>query len=286
MSSTVERLRSAVNDGRVVSGLRRRLPVRRRTSKVKLDASSMADRWDREWIAYFHRAPDYFIDCSTPNENSQRRVDRVRAGVTSQSSSQVSPVGAANPVWDIWAIACLAGEIVDRDVADLGCGAGGIGKTIGYVARSYLGIDYSPLALRVAQLVSPKRCDYLVRTDADGLARRRGTVDTAFSRSVFIHQNFQQAVELATLAAELLREDGILAADFHRPDVDDRGEFVKPPRPAKGDLDVERPTVGFYFTDDEIGEVGRAAGLTLEQIIDAPERNWRVARYRKRSTPS
>lgn len=241
----------------------------------------MADRWDREWIAYFRRAPEYFDDFSSPTDESARRVERVRSAVIGPIDDLCTPVDDRNPVWKLWAIGCLPTEIVDRDVADLGCGAGGIGRTIGYVAGSYVGVDYSPLALRVAQLVSPPHCRYLVRTDAAALARFAGTVDTAFSRSVFIHQNFQQAVDLVSLAAGLLRDGGVLAADFYRPELDESGALKKPLRPAKGDLQREAPSVSFYFSDAEIGEVAGAAGMTLEEIIDAPERNWRIARFRK-----
>jgi SAM-dependent methyltransferase len=249
--------------------------------RVRLDAGSMAERWDKEWIAYFRRAPEYFDDFSAPNGDSRRRVQRVRAALGQAFDSADGPVDPVNPVWAMWAIACYPREIVDRRVADLGCGAGGIGRTLGYVAREYVGIDYSPLALRVAQLVSPAGCTYIARSDMAAIAQHRNTIETAFSRSVFIHQNFQQAVELATVAANLLVDGGVLAADFHRPEIDDSGAFVRPPRLAKGQLDADRPTVGFYFTDVEIAEVGAASGLTLEAIIDAPERNWRIARYRR-----
>ena len=219
----------------------------------------MAERWDREWITYFRRGSYFFVDCSCRTMKRGGASSRVRAALRPSGSTSVVPVSAANPVWDIWAIACLPEEIADRDVADLGCGPGQLGRTISYVTRSYLGVDYSPLALRVAQLVSPPQAEFVVRTDADGLARRRGSVDTAFSRHVFIHQNFQQAVELAQVAADLLRGGGVLAVDFHRPEVDGNGEFLKPPWLAKGDLDPEHPSRGFYFTDAEIAEVGRAA---------------------------
>jgi SAM-dependent methyltransferase len=283
MALTVERVRSAVAT-RLPTSVRRRFPGTRQGGKIKLDAWSMAERWDREWITYFRRGPYFFVDCSEPNDETRRDVEQVRAALRRGGDSPVAPVSAANPVWDIWGIACLPEEIADRDVADLGCGPGQLGRRISYVTRTYLGIDYSPLALRVAQLVSPTQAEFVVRADTDTLAQRRGSVDTAFSRHVFIHQNFQQAVELAQVAADLLRGGGILAVDFHRPEVDDKGEFLKPPWLAKGDLDPEHPSRGFYFTDDEIADVGRAARLTLEEIIDAPERDWRIARYRKPSS--
>jgi SAM-dependent methyltransferase len=279
---TVHRVRSAVAT-RLPTSVRRRNPATHRGGTIKLDASSMAERWDREWITYFRRGSYIFVDCSIPNDETRRCVERVRAALRPSGSVSVVPVSAANPVWDIWTIACLPEEIADRDVADLGCGPGQLGRTISYVTRSYLGVDYSPLALRVAQLMSPPQAEFVVRADADGLARRRGSVDTAFSRHVFIHQNFQQAVELAQVAADLLRGGGVLAVDFHRPEVDSNGEYLKPPWLAKGDLDPEHPSRGFYFNDAEIAEVGNAARLTLEEIIDAPERNWRIARYRKPS---
>lgn len=255
--------------------------ISRHQSKVRLDTGSMADRWDREWIAYFRRAPEYFDDFSTPNDDVGRRVESVRAALALPFDSCSGPVDPDNPVWSIWAIGCHPSEIADRDVLDLGCGAGGIGRTISYVSKNYLGVDYSPLALRIAQLVSPARCGYVVRTDQAALALHHDSFDTAFSRSVFIHQNFQQAVDLTTLAAGLLREGGVLAADFYRPERDEHGTLRKTLRPAKGELDPAQPSVSFFYTDGEIEEVGTAAGLALEAIIDAPERNWRIGRFRK-----
>jgi SAM-dependent methyltransferase len=248
---------------------------------VRLDPGSMADRWDKEWIGYLRRAPGYLDDFSVPNDTVRRNVERVRAAVALPFDSVRGPVDPANPVWTLWAIGCRPNEIADRDVLDLGCGAGGIGRTISAVTRSYLGVDYSPLALRIAQLVSPPHCRYVVRSDSEALAAHRNSIDTAFSRSVFIHQNVQQAVELATLAAGMLRPGGLLAVDFYRPERDDHGELLKPLRPASQDLDPDQPSVSFFYTDAEIGEVGAAAGLALEAIIEAPERNWRIARFRR-----
>ena len=261
--------------------VRKRPNVLQSRSKVRLDPGSMAERWDREWIPYFRRAPEYFDDFSAPNDDVRRRIERVNGALTTPFDSERGPVDPDNPVWSIWAIGCRPGEIVDRDLVDLGCGAGGIGRTISYLSRSYLGVDYSPLALRVAQLVSPASCEYVVRTDQATLARRADSFDTAFSRSVFIHQNFQQGVDLAALAACLLRSGGVLAVDFYRPERDEHGALRKPLRPAKGLLDPAQPSVSYFYTDAEIDEVGKAAGLTLEAIFEAPERNWRIGRFRK-----
>lgn len=241
----------------------------------------MAERWDREWINYFRRAPEYFEDYSSPNAESDRRAELVRRAAMDANGDTSALIDERNPVWKLWAIGCLPAEIVDRSVADLGCGAGGIGRTLGYVVQRYVGVDYSPLALRVASLVSPPQCTFVVRTDPGALDQFAGSIDTAFSRSVFIHQNYPQAVDLASLAAGLLKPGGLLAVDFHRPEVDENGAFTKPPRPARGELERDAPSVGFYFTDAEIAEVGTAAGLTLESITDVPERNWRIARFRR-----
>ena len=239
------------------------------------------ERWDKEWIAYFRRAPNYFDDFSTPNADSRRRVARVAAAVGTTFDGARGPVDESNPVWSIWAIGCHPAEISGRAVADLGCGAGGIGRTLGYVADSYLGIDYSPLALRVATLVSPPSCRYVLRSSRGELRRAAGSVDTAFSRSVFIHQNFDQAVELATLAAGLVKPGGVLAVDYRRPDTDEQGNHLEPPRSARSPLLRGFPSASYYFTDDEIAEVGDRAGLALDAIIEVPERSWRIARYRR-----
>lgn len=243
----------------------------------------MGTRWDKEWISYFRRAPDYFQDYSFPNNEIQKRIKAVETAIENDLNlKNQGIVHKDNPIWTIWGIAAYPSEIRNKQIADLGCGPGGIGRTLGYVAKHYLGLDYSPLALRVGELVSPDTCTYLVRHKVEEIEKYFSTRDIVFSRSVFIHQNFDQAVELATLGGNLLKSGGVLVADFFLPnkdmyDPEQRGIS----RFAKQDLDTDRPTVGFYFTHEELHEVAKACSLKLESITANSEKQWNIVRFRK-----
>jgi len=241
--------------------------------------SAMADRWDHEWIKYFRRSPDYFVDNSKIDTDVRARIDAVKGAV----SRPVDLLSASNPVWRIWAVAVYPQEIWQRAVADLGCGPGAIGRTMGHVTRHFLGVDFARLPLHVARIISPPTCTYVSRYEIEELAKFYGTRDVVFSRNVFIHQNYEQARQLAAVGAMLLKPGGILAADFFDPSNKD----VRDPkqrgisRLAKDDLDQDRPTVGYYFEQHEIQEIARDCGLKVEMIERVPERNWRIVRMRR-----
>jgi SAM-dependent methyltransferase len=243
----------------------------------------MAERWDTEWIEYFRRAPNYFENHARPTEDAEDRASLVRIGTQDESAWNVDQIATdMNPVWAIWKVAALPSEIWQQSVVDLGCGAGGIGRTLGYCSQDYLGLDYSPLAVHVANLVSPPSCTYAVRFELEKIAGRLSRYDVAFSRKVFIHQNFDESVSLAGLAASLLRPGGLLIADFYHPSKDmsnaaSRGRS----RLAKDELDDELPSIGFYYTDEELEELASRVGLVVEHSILVPRDEWKIVRFRK-----
>jgi hypothetical protein len=52
-------------------------------------------------------------------------------------------------------------------------------------------------------------------------------------------------------------------------------------RLAKDELDPDRPTVGYFFTNEEIHDLASECDLSVEDIIQAPKWNWRIVRFRK-----
>jgi SAM-dependent methyltransferase len=243
----------------------------------------MTYRWDKEWIQYFRRSPDYFQDCSSPNEDVRQRVKAVDGAILKERElRRKGPVIEENPIWKIWAIAAYPSEVRNKWVADLGCGPGGIGRTLGYLAAHYLGIDYSPLALHIAKLVSPPNCTYLAMYQVEQIEKFYSKMDIVFSRNVFIHQNFEEAKGLASLASRLLKKGGILVADFFQPtknmkDPKERGVS----RLAKEPLDPDRPSIGFYYTDEELQEVSAASSLAIKSMTHVPKKEWKLVRFEK-----
>jgi 2-polyprenyl-3-methyl-5-hydroxy-6-metoxy-1,4-benzoquinol methylase len=260
--------------------------ILKQQSPATLEA--MRQRWDKEWIHYFRRAPEYFTDSSTADDQQVReRVNAVRGNLLAFAQSRPSEaISRANPIWHYWAVAALPHEIHGTQVADLGCGPGAIGRTMGHITSHFLGIDYAELPLAVARIVSPTNCTYICRRDTAALEQFYGTRTLVFSRSVFIHQNYAQARILAALASLLLKRGGHLIADFFDPadknleDPHQRGIS----RLAKDDLDPDKPTVGFFFNKQEIQTLGAECGFKVvfsEPVRDGTRNQWRIVRFEK-----
>jgi len=244
---------------------------------------TMADRWDKEWISYFNRAPGYFKDFSKPNADTKARLIAVKDAL--RIENQLKPNGAVspeNPLWRIWLIAAYPSEILNKSILDIGCGAGGIGRTIGHIVSDYIGIDYSPLALHVARIVSPPNCKYIARFEKKKIAQFAETRDLAFSRKVFIHQNFAQATELANVANSFLKPGGLLIADFWRPtkDINDPNQRGVT-RLAKDELNPNVPSSGFVYTESELIELGQLTGFKYLNRITVPKENSEIVRFQK-----
>ena len=128
---------------------------------------------------------------------------------------------------------CDADALAGRRVMEMGCGCGNLGKLLGRYVTSYLGTDFSTLALAVARLVSPANCTYVHVADRAGLRPFFGTVETVVGRYFWIHQNH----ELAACNLDYWRASGAggrYYADFYGPTRVEQGSSSRPSSRCRG----------------------------------------------------
>ena len=178
--------------------------------------------------------------------------------VSVEGVSSLSMVSALN----IWV---EGQQIVGKNVLEIGCGPGLLGKQLGMVAASYLGIDYSRLALSIANLTSPANCSYYHLSELAGIFSHVGTMDIMVGRNFFIHQNYQNVIWILRLAHVLLKSQGLISADFYLRNPDIPQGVI---HPARNDLDEQYPSCGFEFTKEDISQAAKETGFIVENITD------------------
>lgn len=231
--------------------------------------------WDQEWLQYFIESNPkvYFLshkDLSLVGDirgKSPLEVHNTEL-VTSAKLGGFGPIR----VW-------IDGDnLLGKKVLEIGCGAGYSGKQIGLLASSYVGIDYSQLALSIARLTSPENCEYFHIADLDHLKEFEGTMDVMISRDFFIHQNFANVIPILRLGSYLLKPGGTISADFWltRP-----YGYQPVTHPAKSELDPLYPSCAFLFSMNDIQEAAAETGLTMETITDISDWRRRFVTFRK-----
>ena len=168
-------------------------------------------------------------------------------------------------------------ELIGKDVLEIGCGCGWLGKRLGLICRSYLGIDYSELALAIARGVSLSNCVYLHVSERENLAARAGSMDVMVGREFFIHQNYANALWVLALGRHCLRARGLISADFYlgNPDVP-QGVIHS----ARAPLDPNYPSCAFQFTSSEIKQIAAETGLTILDMVDWLDHQRRFVLFR------
>jgi SAM-dependent methyltransferase len=241
-TTTREKVMLATLAGRVL----RRMPV----------SALETGRWDREWVHYLnlHGTSGYLLDHAQmqPLPGALEHLAALRDDET-LAARIFEPLAPLH----VWA---PGAALVDKNVLEIGCGPGYLGKQLGYVARSYLGLDYSQLALCVARAVSPQTCTYLHLSQHKDILRWRGRIDTMVGRFFFIHQNFDNALWLLQLAHLLLRPRGQVHADFYHADTTVEQGVVFP---ARSSLSPQHPSCAFDYREDDVRELARRSSLTL-----------------------
>jgi len=238
---------------------------------------SMTDRWDREWLNYFLAQDEDARVFYVPYDQLN-----VTISLAGRKAADVFTTNLCASRYD-WLVEPLkiwtdGDDLVNKNVLEIGCGPGYLGKQIGLVAKSYIGIDYSKLALYIAFLTSPGNCHYYHLSELDAISKHAVTMDTMVGREFFIHQNFQNTIWLLELAMLLLRPCGLVCADFYL------GNPAIPQgviHPAKSSLDPTYPSCGFQFEEQEILEVAKEVGFAVEKIIDQLDLQRRFVHFRK-----
>lgn len=242
---------------------------------LPLVTAAEIDRWDKEWMHYFS-TEDRFAHL--------RRYDRLVVNDDLQGkpaeqvfhSNLVIEDGDAAPgALRIW----IEGEaILGRDVLEIGCGCGWLGKRLGLVAHSYLGLDYSEFAIAVARGVSPPNCRYLHLSDREPITGCAGAFDTMVGREFFIHQNYANASWVLKLGAFLLRPGGQVSADFYLPNRRIPQGVL---HPARSPLDPVHASCAFLFDEKDLRSLAGEAGLALVDIVDRLDQQRRFGRFSK-----
>jgi 2-polyprenyl-3-methyl-5-hydroxy-6-metoxy-1,4-benzoquinol methylase len=225
-------------------------------------------RWDQEWLQYFIESNPkvYFVSFKdlTLIGDVRGKTPLEVHNTDLVSSAKLGNLGNLR-VW-------MDGDhLVGKNLLEIGCGAGYSGKQLGLLAASYIGIDYSQLALSIARLTSPENCVYYHMSDLEQIvANHAGTLDVMVSRDFFIHQNYANAIPILRLASLLLKPDGLITADFWltRP-----YGYQPVTHPAQSELDPQYPSCSFLFSMEDIEQAARETDLVIQSITDIPD--WR-----------
>jgi len=218
-------------------------------------------KWDIEWLRYFVKpSSDVYL---------KRYKDVPVPDIASMTREQV---------WDVLRIWADGSDMVGRQILEIGCGMGYLGKQLGQVAKLYLGVDHSPMALYIAHLVSPESCNYSTMDDLGRITKYKGSMDIMVGREFFIHQNWSNAVIVLKLAHYLLIPGGLACLDFYLSDDSVSQGFVYP---SKHPGDARHPSSGYVFTVEEINELATICGFDVVDVVDRQQSLRRLVTLRK-----
>lgn len=237
--------------------------------------AAIVDKWDREWMLYLSTEAKWphlirSVDLTVIEDVAMSgRADMFNTVLTRRADGQ------ANAALRIWA---KGEEIVGRNVAEIGCGAGFLGKQLGLVATRYLGIDVSQIAIAIARGNSPATCTYLHLSEDRHIRAEFSRYHTVVGREFFIHQNFENAALVLQLAQALLDSDGVVCADFYLPNRKIPQGVL---HPARSPLDPKYASCAFLFSDQDIDDVARQSNLSVESIDDSLAEQRKFVVFRK-----
>ena len=228
-----------------------------------LPEPSIVDKWDKEWMLYLlteAKAPHLvrFDELKVVSDISG--CDR--NDVFHTSLTRFIDENKANGDLRIWV---EGDQIVEKNVAEIGCGSGFLGKQLGFITANYLGIDVSQIAIAICRGNSPSNCTYYWLGQRDKIYEEFGKYDAVVGREFFIHQNYKNVLWVVNLAAHLLKDGGELCADFYLPNYEISQGVL---HPCRSDLDPNYASCAVLFEDSDIKEVASEAGLQVTEIVD------------------
>jgi SAM-dependent methyltransferase len=221
-------------------------------------------RWNDEWIEYLRREWMYQLEPHTAFPHTPALPARPVAMLDLEMRRG----------WQL-NLYCDAEALQGRRVMELGCGCGNMGKLLGRYAASYLGVDYSTLALKVAQLVSPPNCTYVHVGDEQRLTAFHGRMDTVVARHFWIHQNLALARENLRFLADFLVPGGRLYADFFNPDPAEEQFIVLQP---SDPLSRRYPSAMFHYREADVDHwlEGQPFRLLRQEVVLSRQRRYVV----------
>ena len=160
-------------------------------------------------------------------------------------------------------IHCDAHDIQGKQVLELGSGLGWLAKRLALFC-SYIGIDWSSLAVRIARLHVPE-ARFLHVSQVWKLWAPQHKVDTIVGRNFFIHQDFDSSVKLLTFSRRVLHPGGRIFADFYWTDSSSENIVYR----ARSPRDTANPSSGYSYDAEDIRAVAQLARLKVaESWID------------------
>lgn len=236
------------------------------TASFQDDARAKTLKWDREWCQYFQEAyaPRFFFSM----QNAERKLwveTEALAKYNPRDFYFTEPFGQY--AFETWT---AGSDIVGKRVLELGCGPGAFGKAAAKIADHYVGIDYSPLALYIARIVSPENTTYLHISQVGEIRRLKDTIDTVLGRHFFIHQNAANVEWILELYRHVLKDDGKAVLDFwlHPLGKNIKGATI---RDGMGELSAEEASCVYYFSPEDIERLVKRAGFEIDGVEEVPE---------------
>jgi hypothetical protein len=226
-----------------------------------IPTQDIVDKWDNEWLIYFSTQPKlqhliHSDECRVSVDI--RGLNRREVFNTTLTENDIVTMRPLR----IWS---TGDQIVGKNIAEIGSGAGFLGKQLGLVTASYLGIDVSQIAVAIARGNSPDNCRYYWLGQKDEIISEFNKYDTVVGREFFIHQNFENALWVVNLASHLLTKDGELCADFYLPNYEVEQGII---HNCRAPLDPSYASCAFIFEKDDIQELADAAGLAVVDVDD------------------
>jgi SAM-dependent methyltransferase len=221
---------------------------------------ALTERWDREWLYYFlDEDIDPFL---LPHQCLTLATDVRHLSARDMHSARLT---RELPPLAIY----MPGErLINGRVFEVGCGPGLLCKQLGLIAKNVVGIDHSRLALKIARFASPKNCEYFLSTDVKKLEPQYGSFDCMVCRFFFIHQNYDNAMQLLRLAQKLLKPGGLIGADFYLPGPKKTPGIVYA---AKSRLSQRYISSAFAYTMAEIEELAEVTGFAPVDKWETPD---------------
>jgi len=202
------------------------------------------DRWNTEWLRYLGREWETQL---TPGAHFRETPELPESPI-----EMIDVRFARNHTLRLY---CDREALVGKRVMEIGCGCGNMGKLLARYVESYLGVDYSTLALKVARLVSPDNCTYVHIADDARLESFYGKVDTVIGRFFWIHQNMKLAKWNLELIDRFLEPGGRVYMDFYWGDQEVKQGVVLSPY---GPLSKRYPSATFQYKTKDVEELVRS----------------------------
>jgi SAM-dependent methyltransferase len=235
---------------------------------------SDAQKWDKEWMRYFSLGKDYsfyFFDTSTDEYLLSVEPEQIRQFDRSEMYFTKLFKNWASHIW------VEGRHLVDKDVLEMGCGPGLLGRLAARFAHRYVGIDMSPFALSIARLTSPSGSEYVHISDTERLRALRGQFDACVGRHFFIHHNYEDALWILQFLRDLTRPGGVISADFFSNPATLDGDRR---RLAADQLNDRHPSALYDFSDGDIADIAAEAALECPNIEYRPDLETRFATLR------